>query len=62
MLKVFELFYYSFPCKHQQQHWGPVYTMVEKYTDQSRISAQDMVVWGKGWYAKEDVKTIKKIP
>jgi hypothetical protein len=34
--------------------------MVEKATGRSRISAQDMVIWGKGWYAGEDVKTIKK--
>ena len=38
--------------------WGPLYTTVEKSTGRSRISAQNMVIWGNGWYAGEDEKTI----
>jgi hypothetical protein len=37
-----------------------VFTTVVKCTSWSRILAQDMVISGKGWYAREDVKTIKK--
>jgi hypothetical protein len=29
-------------------------------TSRSRILAQDMVIWGEGWYAGVDEKTIKK--
>ena len=39
--------------------WGPFFVAVEKCTGQSRASAQDMVIWAKGWYAGEDDKTIK---
>jgi hypothetical protein len=39
---------------------GLFYTTVDKCTGRSRISAQDMVISGKVWYAGEDVKTIKK--
>ena len=38
---------------------GPLYTTVEKGTGWSRIFAQDMVIWGEGWYAGEYEKTIK---
>ncbi len=38
---------------------GLLYTMVEKCTWRSRVLAQDMVIWGEGWYAGEDEKTIK---
>ena len=37
---------------------GPLYTTVEKCTGRSRVSAQDMVIARKGWYAGEDEKTI----
>ena len=30
--------------------------MVEKCTGWSRILAQDKVIWGKGWYVKQDGK------
>jgi hypothetical protein len=40
---------------------GLLYTMVEKWTGRSKISAQDMDVWGKGWYAREDLKTKKNV-
>ena len=33
--------------------------MVEKCTGRSIILAQDMVIWGEGWYAGEDEETIK---
>ena len=39
--------------------WRPLYTTVENCTGRSRVLAQYMVVWGKGWYAWEDDKTIK---
>ena len=37
----------------------PLYTTVEKCTGESRVLAQDMVIWGEGWYAGEAEKTIK---
>ena len=44
--------------KCDNTEWGPLYTTVEKSTDRSRILAQDVVICGKGWYAREDEKTI----
>ena len=37
---------------------GLLYTIVEKSTVWSTILAQDMIIWGEGWYAREDEKTI----
>ena len=37
----------------------PLYTTVEKCIARSRVLAQVMVIWGKGWYAGEDGKPIK---
>ena len=45
---------------HILQGQGPIYMIVEKCIDRSRVLAQDMVIWGEGWYAGEDEKTIKK--
>ena len=38
---------------------GLPYTTVEKCTNRLEILAQDTVIWGEGWYAGEDEKTIK---
>ena len=37
---------------------GPIYTTVEKCTGRWRSLAQNMVIWGEGWYAGEGEKTI----
>ena len=45
--------------QHPSWDIGPVYTTVEKCTGRSKALAQDIVIWGKGWYVGEDKKIIK---
>jgi hypothetical protein len=49
---------WAHPTSFQGQ--GPLYTMVEKCIGRSRILAQDMVIWGEGWYVEKMKRQLLK--